>query len=354
MNYLEYFELTQEAFSNAPVTRFFYNSPQHSQALMKLLYAVESMKGLAVLIGDIGAGKTTLARRLLDSLSPDRYESALLVIIHAGVTAGWVLKRIAGQIGVKEPSEDKIQLLTQVYNQLLVHQRSGKRVVVLIDEAQMLRTKEIMEEFRGLLNLEVSEHKLITFVFFGLPEIDDNLKLDPPLEQRVAVKIRLESFSEDATEAYIKHRLKLAGAKRMLFTQEAVRSIFQFSSGIPRLINTLSDNALFEGFILKVQHVDTRIVENIAVDLGLTSRPASRKTVGNTAAVKPVTEIPEIRRPAAGEVRAAETPWTPPGQPIQEAPDVILELDSFGLGGVDEIREIDQILDTLKEKPAAR
>ncbi|MGA9522762.1 MAG: AAA family ATPase, partial [Myxococcaceae bacterium] len=191
MTYLDYFELSSEPFSNAPVSRFYYNSAQHSQALTRLLHAVHYMKGLSILVGDIGAGKTTLARRMLDSLPESEYEAALLVIIHSGVTANWLLRRIALQLGVESPAQEKLALLTQLYQRLLQIHDSGKKAVVLIDEAQMLATREIMEEFRGLLNLEVPEQKLISFVFFGLPEIEQNLKLDPPLAQRVALRYKL-------------------------------------------------------------------------------------------------------------------------------------------------------------------
>ena len=192
MNYLEYYELSQEPFSNAPVSRFYYSSAQHAQALLRLTHAVSGMKGLAVLVGDIGAGKTTLARRMLDALPEEEYEAALLVIIHSGITASWLLKRIALQLGVESPADEKLALLSQLYQRLVRIYEQGKKAVVLIDEAQMLATREIMEEFRGLLNLEVPERKLLSFVFFGLPEIEQNLKLDPPLAQRVALKYRLE------------------------------------------------------------------------------------------------------------------------------------------------------------------
>src|SRR3954465_10161455 len=195
MTYLDYFELTQEPFSNAPVSRFYYNSPQHAQALTRLMHAVSYMKGLSLLIGDIGAGKTTLARRMLDALPESEYEAALLVIIHSGVTANWLLKRIALQLGVENPAPEKLALLSQLYQRLLQIYEAGKKAVVLIDEAQMLQTRELMEEFRGLLNLEVPERKLLSFVFFGLPEIEDNLRLDPPLKQRGALRYRLEPFS---------------------------------------------------------------------------------------------------------------------------------------------------------------
>ena len=192
MSYLDYFELTEEPFSNAPVSRFYYKSPQHPQALIRLMHAVRYMTGLSVLVGDIGAGKTTLARRMLDSLPEAEYEAALLVIIHSGITAKWLLRRIALQLGVENPAQEKLALLSQLYQRLLQIHEQGSKAVVLIDEAQMLETRELMEEFRGLLNLEVPERKLISFVFFGLPDIERNLRLDPPLAQRVAMRYRLE------------------------------------------------------------------------------------------------------------------------------------------------------------------
>ena len=272
MNYLDFFELSQEPFSNAPVSRFYYSSGQHAQALMRLVHAASSMKGLAVLVGDIGAGKTTLARRMLDSLPEDEYEAALLVIVHSGVTAHWLLRRIALQLGVESPADEKLALLSQLYQRLVRIYESGKKAVVLIDEAQMLATREIMEEFRGLLNLEVPERKLLSFVFFGLPELEANLRLDPPLAQRVALRYRLDPLSQEATEAYMRHRLRLAGAPRVPFTPEAITAVHRFSQGVPRLINTLCDNALFEAFLARARDVDEALVERVARALAL---PAS-------------------------------------------------------------------------------
>jgi type II secretory pathway predicted ATPase ExeA len=272
VNYLDFFELSQEPFSNAPVSRFYYSSGQHAQALMRLVHAASSMKGLAVLVGDIGAGKTTLARRMLDSLPEDEYEAALLVIVHSGVTAHWLLRRIALQLGVESPADEKLALLSQLYQRLVRIYESGKKAVVLIDEAQMLATREIMEEFRGLLNLEVPERKLLSFVFFGLPELEANLRLDPPLAQRVALRYRLDPLSQEATEAYMRHRLRLAGAPRVPFTPEAITAVHRFSQGVPRLINTLCDNALFEAFLARARDVDEALVERVARALAL---PAS-------------------------------------------------------------------------------
>lgn len=269
MSYLEHYGLEREPFSNAPDARFYFNSDQHSQALVRLMYAVDSNKGLAVLVGDVGTGKTTLARRMLDNLPEERYESSLLVMVHSGITPEWILTRIALQLGVKDPAGDRLKLLRQLYNRLLDIEDEGKRAVVLIDEAQMLQSRELMEEFRGLLNLEIPGKKLLNIVFFGLPEVEECLALDEPLAQRVAVKYNLKSMTVETTTAYIKHRLQIAGATQILFEDGVIPLIHQYSGGVPRLVNTLSDNCLFEAFLCKMHKVDSRIAHSVAGDFGL-------------------------------------------------------------------------------------
>lgn len=253
-----------------PLTKFYFHSEQHDHAMERLQYAVSSMKGLAVLVGDVGTGKTTLARRLLDSLPEDEYEASLLVIIHSDVSSGWFLKRVALQFGIEEPSEDKVALLSQLYERFVQINAEGKKAVVLIDEAQMLKKPELMEEIRGLLNLELPEEKLVTFVFFGMPELDDCLKSDPPLAQRIAVRYNLKPFQTETSLDYIKHRLKLAGSEKEIFSDDASESIHNYSKGVPRLINIICDNALFEGYIRKINlPLTTDIIDSVAQDLGI-------------------------------------------------------------------------------------
>lgn len=270
MSYLEHFGLEREAFSNAPDARFYFDSAQHGQALVRLKRVVDANKGLAVLVGGIGSGKTTLARRLLDGLDPQLYESSLLVMVHSGVTSDWLLTRIALQLGVRQPETERLALIRQLYDRLLEIDGQGRRAVVLIDEAQMLQTRPLMEEFRGLLNLEIPGKKLLNLLFFGLPELEDCLRLDEPLAQRVALRYYLRPLSEEETLAYIKHRLRVAGAASMVFSAAAVAQIYRYSTGVPRLINTLCDNSLFEAFLQHQTVVPPTLVEAVAGDLGLT------------------------------------------------------------------------------------
>lgn len=269
MGYTDYFNFEREPFSNAPNDKFYFDSDQHNQALLRLKYSVDSDKGLAVLVGGVGTGKTTLARRMLDDLPVDQYESSLLVMIHSGITPDWILSRICMQLGVKAPDPSPLKMLKQLFERLLQIEKEGRKAVVLIDEAQMLGTKELMEEFRGLLNLEIPDKKLLNIVFFGLPGLDKIMQLDEPLAQRVAFKYTLKPLSAEASESYIRHRLKVAGCEQIPIYQDAMPWIHKFSGGVPRLINTICDNALFETYLRRGTVVTDEIIKNVAEDLGL-------------------------------------------------------------------------------------
>lgn len=286
MDFLNYYGLREHPFSNVVDNRFYYNSHQHANSLIKLKHAIDARRGLSVVIGDIGSGKTTLARRLLEELDEASYEAALLVIIHSTVSSEWLLKKLALQIGITDVKHDKVELLGQLYRRLLEINDEGKVAVVLMDEVQMLNSREIMEEFRGLLNMEMPEGKMINLIFFGLTDLENVLSLDEPLKQRVAMRVMLKAFNEDDTTGYILHRLKVAGSTREIFTPAAINAVHRFSTGLPRLINTICDNALLEGFLMKSDIIDEEVITTVAVDLGLSkssdmeTRPPSPTVAG--------------------------------------------------------------------------
>jgi len=269
MSYEQFFGLTGQPFSNSPDSKYYYDSEQHSEAMAKIMNAAETMKGLVVMTGEIGTGKTLLARKVLEKMEEEeKYVESLLVIVHSEITASWLLRRIAMQIGIENPAESKEALLPQFFKRLMEIYEGGKKAVIVIDEANMLKTKEIFEEFRGLLNLEVPGRKLLTLILIGMPELDNYIALDPPLEQRVAVKFRLKALDKQASSNYIKHRMKVAGAQKDIFSDMALERVFEFSKGTPRIINVICDNALLEAFLMKKDKVGMEIIDNVASDLG--------------------------------------------------------------------------------------
>lgn len=269
MSYETFFGFKEQPFSNAPESRFFFESRQHSEALVRLMHCISTMKGLAVMVGGIGCGKTLLARKLLETLNRDEYEAALMVIVHSEITAEWLLRKIATQLGVKEPGDKKAVLLPQLYERLMEIYEEGKKAAVIIDEANMLVTREIFEEFRGLLNLEAADRKLLSITLIGLPDLEQNIALDPPLQQRISLKFTLQSLQEEAVAEYIRHRLSIVGCQKEIFSPGSFKQVYQFSKGIPRLINTICDNCLLESFLIKKDTVDEATVEEVGNDLGL-------------------------------------------------------------------------------------
>ena len=269
MDYLEYYRLSEHPFSNIVDTRFYFKSRQHAMAVWKLKHAIDSRRGLSIVVGDIGAGKTTLARWLLEELDEDRYEAALLVIIHSSVSSEWLLKKLALQLDIKDVKDSKVEVLGQIYRRLAEIAEQGRTAVVLMDEVQMLKSREIMEEFRGLLNMEFPDGKMVNLVFFGLPEMEDVLSLDEPLKQRVSTRIRLTALSEEEAKSYMRHRLEVAGAGNGLFTEGALHAVYNCSRGLPRLINTICDNALLDGFLFKSETIDEQVIKSVSLDLNL-------------------------------------------------------------------------------------
>jgi type II secretory pathway predicted ATPase ExeA len=274
MDYLKFFELQEEPFRNDGDPRFFFQTRAQARARVRLMRGIQQHKGLMLVSGGAGCGKTTLARHLLETLDGPRCTARMLSIPHAACDSGWVLPRIAATFGVSQVAAEPVQVLGQIFERLAVISADGKLPVLLVDEAQLLRNPRVMEEFRGLLNMEHDEHRLLSMVLFGLPELMDVLRLDAPLAQRVDVGVRLDALEPDEVAEYVRHRLDKVGGAPDLFTDEAIDALGRLCEGIPRLVNTLADNSLFESSLSEARPVDASTVSAAAEQLGLLDSPA--------------------------------------------------------------------------------
>ncbi|MFI5314946.1 MAG: ExeA family protein [Myxococcota bacterium] len=302
MEHLEFFELPADPFQNDADTRFYYESAPQKRARLRLLRGIHQKKTLSVLVGGPGLGKTTLAQVVLKTLEGKDYAAHYLSIPHEACSTGWLLPNVARGFGVPLPSAQVSQLIDQIHAQLVAIATSRRTPVLLIDEAQLFRNRDAMEEFRGLLNLTHEGKRLLSMVLFGLHELADILKLDPPLAQRVEVRVEMTAMDWLESQAYVSHRLRLAGASQAVFSPDALEALFRWSNGVPRVLNTLADNALFEAFLTETKPVDSPVVQTAAEALGLLR-----------AASDSVPNIPPLAPPApdllgATEVKLAARP----------------------------------------------
>lgn len=302
MEHLTHFGLPRDPFRNEPQRRFYFESRAHRDAERRLLRGIRQGKGLEVLTGPVGSGKTTLVRHLLDQLDEARFEAGLLVLIQGAVHTDWLLRRIAQQIGVDEPAAARAEVLGQIFQRLVEIRRQGRRAVLLIDEAQMLERREILTEVRGLLNLEFDEQRLLTLVLTGLPELEEALRLDPPLADRVEIRVELSRLDAQSASEYLGYRIRRAGGRPEIFEPEARLLVARLAEGVPRRMNTLADNALFEAYLAERNSVTRADVERAAAELGWIklSLPGSAPAPAAPAA------------PARGERASVSQPGEPP------------------------------------------
>jgi type II secretory pathway predicted ATPase ExeA len=241
----EFFGLTTKPFGKTPDPGFLYESPQHSEALARLEYAVEE-KELSLLVGEIGSGKTTLSRALIDRIGDSR---PVILLINPRLTPSQLLRSIASGLGLP-PSRFRNELLDQIHTKLYELYEGGREPVLIIDEAQLIPTKSTFDEIRLLTNFQLDDQNLLSVLLIGQPELETRLERPPyaPLRQRIGMRYRLGPLTLDDTARYIDHRIRVAGGARNPFTDDAVRAMFAVSGGIPRLLNTLATTALLDAY----------------------------------------------------------------------------------------------------------
>ncbi|MBF0284442.1 MAG: AAA family ATPase, partial [Magnetococcales bacterium] len=275
--YHDAFQLREEPFSITPDPRFMYLSRYHQEGLAHLLYSIQSSSGFVLLTGEVGAGKTTLSRCLLEQL-PANVDLAL--IFNPKLSAAELVASICDELRIEYPKKTKsLKVLINVLNRHLVAAHSrGRKVVVVIDEAQNL-SPELLEQVRLLTNLETATQKLLQIILIGQPELLHMLEKKElrQLAQRVTARFHIGPLDESETDGYIRHRLAVAGAVSTLFEPKATRLIFRLSGGVPRLVNKIGDRSLLGAFAQESPQVTPEIVHQAAIEvLGPVAARAAR------------------------------------------------------------------------------
>lgn len=241
----DFFGLAAKPFGKTPDPSFLYESKQHREALARLEYAVEE-KELALLVGDIGSGKTTLSRALIDRIGDSR---PVILLINPRLSPNQLLRSVAAGLGL-HPGRFRHEILDQIHTKLYELYEAQREPVLMIDEAQLIPSKATFDEIRLLTNFQLDDQNLLSVVLIGQPELDDRLDRAAyaPLRQRIGMRYALGPLSLEETIDYIEHRIRVAGGMRNPFSRQAMEEIHALSGGIPRLINTLATTALLDAF----------------------------------------------------------------------------------------------------------
>ncbi len=276
--YLDYYGFEEEPFNITPDSRFLFLSQRHREALAALLYGIEQRKGFIALTGEIGCGKTTICRAMLGKL--DRETTRLALIFNPELSDLELLQAINAEYGIDAASSSKRELLDRLYKFLLEEFENDRNVVLLIDEAQRLGP-DALEQVRLISNLETESAKLIQIALVGQPELADILDL-PELEQlnqRITVRYHIEPLTIEEVGEYLEHRIEVAQAKiPVRFHKKAVRKIFEYSRGVPRRVNVVSDRALLVTFVNEETEVSEGNVVKAIEEVGGMPRRHARRT----------------------------------------------------------------------------
>jgi len=269
--YKSFYKLKRNPFEITPDPSFLFPTRRHNEALAALYYGVRRHKGFVVMTGEVGTGKTLLVRCLLELLN--RKNVAYAYVFNSILSPMEFLQYIAGDLGLPTAGKNKSELLLDLSSFLIARHQQKLTTVLVVDEAHHLPV-EVLEEVRLLTNLETAEEKLLQILLVGQPELD--LKMDSvelrQLKQRIALRSQLEPLTLEETQGYIQRRLQLAAAEGFdpgLFPPETIASIYRHSRGIPRLINTISENALITSFARQLHAIPPDVIEEVAADFRL-------------------------------------------------------------------------------------
>jgi general secretion pathway protein A len=260
---LAHWGFREHPFDTTPNPKFYFEAPQFKEVLVTLDQAVSTQAGAMLLTGECGCGKTLITRTFVQSLNARAYDVALLT------NPRWdsleLLREILYQFGHTVDVTDKAAVLRKIEAQWFSTYQAGRHTILIIDEAQLIKNQSTFEELRLLLNFQLDDRYLVTLILVGQPELHQQIHDMPQFEQRLAFQHHLTALSEMETEAYIRHRLALAGATRDIFTPDGIRQAYLLSDGVPRLINTLCTRVLLSGWINRENEIDGYSVEQAGI-----------------------------------------------------------------------------------------
>lgn len=265
--YEDFFGLNAKPFSKTPDPRFMFLSRKHKEALSRLVYAVEE-RDLILLTGEIGCGKTTLSRALIDELD-DSYK--VILLINPRLSPMEFLRSLAVRLGIEEPARHKVDLLEQIGAQLYSYYEAGICPVLIVDEAQLVPHKETFDEIRLLTNYQLDDQNLISVVLMGQPELRKRLahRVYEPLRQRFGMQYDLKPLDKEELGDYLDCRMEIAGGAAGIFTADAIDQIFEYSGGIPRKVNHAATLALLEGFGRDMATIDATVMQAVMAELNM-------------------------------------------------------------------------------------
>jgi general secretion pathway protein A len=268
--YHEFYQLKDAPFNVTADPDFFFSSRCHQEAISSLAYGIEQRKGIIVLTGEIGTGKTTLCRKLLKQCERN---NKFALILNPNFSELELLQMIVHDLGLRTKSQNKLEIIYALNKFLIKESNKGHNVVVIIDEAQNLGPTQL-EQIRLLSNIETEKEKLLQIILVGQPELYQKLQLSAlrQLRQRIAVYIHIKPLEKRDIKGYIYHRITRVmrnpnGLNSIIFTENALDLIFEYTQGSPRTINILCDRALLAGFVAETNSIDERIIENCSREI---------------------------------------------------------------------------------------